>query len=92
MVNRLNLNQRLDSAAAERLRDDLSGAEGDDLALDASGVEVLGGLCLELLMCAGQVWAAAGRTFSIENPSPDFADNLARFGLSPETLSTGARP
>ena len=92
MVNRLNLNQRLDSAAAVRLRDDLSRAEGDDLALDASGVEVLGGLCLELLMCAGQVWAAADRSFSIESPSPNFADNLARFGLSPETLSSGARP
>jgi len=86
MVRRLVLNERLDSVAVDNLRGDLADAEGDDVVLDATAVDFLGGLCLELLLCALQVWPAAGKSIRIENPSHDFRDNLARFGLRPSDL------
>ena len=89
MVNRLILGKRLDSAAALQLRDDLAGFEGRTLTLDASKVDLLGGLCLELLLVARQIWTRAGHTFSVENPSQGFTEHLARLGLLPEDLNSG---
>lgn len=91
MVQRLILKERLDSAAADPLREEIAALNGTDVALDASRVEFLGGLCLELLMCACQVWDNAGRAFDVETPSEAFTDNLSRFGLTPDALSTGGR-
>ncbi len=89
MVRRLILKERLDSAAAEDLRDELETVVDEDVVLEASAVTVLGGLCLELLMGARQVWSAAGREFSVENPSLAFEENLVRLGLSAEQLNAG---
>ena len=89
MVKRLILKERLDSAAADPLRGEIAALDGADIALDASHVEFLGGLCLELLMCARQVWDSAGNTFGIEAPSETFTDNLSRFGLTADALSAG---
>lgn len=89
MVKRVTLMERLDSAAATPLRNELASAEGDDLVLVGTPVEFLGGLCLELLMCARQVWSAAGKTLTIEDASEAFCDNLSRFGLQVSDLSTG---
>lgn len=89
MVRRLILKERLDSVAAAALRNELAEAEGGPVALDASGVAFLGGLCLELLMCARQIWAAGGHCFTIETPSDAFSENLTRFGLTPETFAAG---
>ena len=89
MVKRLILKERLDSAAADPLRGEIAALEGADIALDASRVEFLGGLCLELLMCARQVWDSTGHAFGVEAPSEAFADNLSRFGLTPDALTAG---
>lgn len=89
MVRRVILNERLDSAAADGLRNDLAEATGGDVALDASAVAVLGGLCLELLMCARQVWSDAGRRFTVENASQAFAQDLALLGLTLDQLNGG---
>ena len=89
MVNHLILGERLDSAAAVQLREDLSGFEGEALSVDASKVELVGGLCLELLLLAGKIWIRAGHAFSVDNPSEGFTENLARLGLSPEDLNSG---
>lgn len=89
MVKRLILKERLDSAAAEELRSELDTARGEDLVLDAAGVQVLGGRCLELLMCAHHIWSNAGNTFSVDAPSDLFLDNLSRFGLSPRQMNCG---
>lgn len=89
MVKHLILKERLDSAAASELRGDIAAAEGGDVTLDASGVVFLGGLCLELLMCARQVWDAAGHGFAIQSPSDAFVENLSRFGLTPGAFSPG---
>ena len=89
MVRHLSLDARLDSTAAGGLRNELAEAAGGDVSLDAGAVEILGGLCLELLLCARSVWNAAGHTITIENPSAAFVENLSRFGLAPGDLATG---
>lgn len=91
MVKTLNLIERLDSLAATDLRNQIAAAEGEDIALNAARVAFLGGLCLELLMCARQIWAASGKAFTIESPSDAFVENLSRFGLTPQAISSGGR-
>lgn len=91
MVKQLILNERLDSVAASVLRTEIAAAEGEDIALDASAVTFLGGMCLELLMCARQVWEASGHRLAIESPSDAFVENLSRFGLTTTALSTGSQ-
>lgn len=89
MVKRIVLAERLDSGAAAALREELVNAQEDDLVLDATSVKLIGGLCLELFMCARSIWAANGQALAIEDPSGDFVEGLARFGLDVETLSIG---
>jgi chemotaxis protein CheX len=82
----MNLPQILDLAAAAPLRQALLEARGQPLELDASRVERLGGLCLQVLLSAQAVWAADGYAFRIVNPSPAFAEAarlMAAHGLIP---------
>lgn len=87
MVKRIPLAAKLDTAAAAPLRDDIAAARGEDLVLDGAGVEQLGALCLEVLMSAHALWTAEGRSVTIENASAQMADDLGRFGLTPDTLA-----
>ena len=82
MAKRIVLDAKLDSAAAEPLRDTLLTMQGEDLAFDGSGVAQIGGLCLELMMCVRHLWVANGKTVSLENPSAQMLDDLGRFGLT----------
>ncbi len=86
MVTQVALAPKLDTAASADLRKALVAAKDDDVVLDASAVEMVGALCLELLMSAGVLWPKAGHTISIENTSPQMTDDLGRFGLTPDTL------
>lgn len=67
----------LDTAAAEPLKAALLGARGAPLTLDASEVERLGGLCLQLLLSARRTWAEDGRVFAIAGASTRFTEQLA---------------
>jgi chemotaxis protein CheX len=64
----------LDLSAAKPLWAELGEARGQPLEIDASGVERLGGLCLQVLLSAQVQWRADGAAFSIANPSSAFAD------------------
>ena len=89
MAKRVVLDAKLDSATAETLREKLLEAEGDDIALDGSGVEQLGGLCLELLLSVRHLWGLAGKAVTIESPSQQLINDLGRFGLSEEAFQGG---
>lgn len=82
MTKQVALETKLDSAAADKLRTDLLGAQDSDVVLDGSAVEQVGGLCLELLMSVRHLWAASGHAVTIENPSEQMLDDLGRFGLT----------
>ena len=80
MTANLTLDPVLDLKAAEPLRAALLERQGEALSLDASGVQRLGGLCLQLLLAARRSWAEAGQTLAIAPRSAAFEAALALFG------------
>jgi chemotaxis protein CheX len=80
----------LDLKAAVPLRNALMAVRGAPVQLDASSVQRLGGLCLQVLMSARQTWLLDGAMLRIINPSPEFTDGLALFGAASLSEETGA--
>lgn len=72
----MRLASNLDLGAARPLWTDLSAARRQPLDLDASDVQRLGGLCLQVLLAARACWSADGVPFRITNPSEPFLDAL----------------
>ena len=77
----------LDVTAAGPLREQLLALRGGPVDLDASAVERLGGLCLQVLMAARRTWATDGQPLRLGPASPAFASQLAAFG-APELQHT----
>jgi chemotaxis protein CheX len=71
----------LDIEAATPLANELLARRGNPLTLDASGVQRLGGLCLQVLLSARKTWAADGVPMDTANGSPAFMDALVLFGV-----------
>lgn len=70
----------LDLQAAAPLADQLMSWRGRPLRLDASQVERLGGLCLQVLLSARAAWAADAQSFAISSRSAAFDEALTLFG------------
>ncbi len=70
----------LDLTEARPLADALLGARGRPLVLDASGVERLGALCLQVLIAARRAWEVDAAPFSVVRPSAAFQEQCARMG------------
>ena len=86
MTARIMLEARLDTSAASKLMAQIETAEGNDLVLDASGVEMLGGLCLEAILNARHRWSQAEASFCVENGSEAFVIDLGTLGLGIDEL------
>ena len=82
MAATLVLDPVLDLKAAEPLKAALLERQGQALSLDASGVQRLGGLCLQLLLAARRSWTEAGQALAIAPRSAAFDEALALFGAS----------
>ena len=80
----------LDILYAEPLRTDLLGLRGQPVAIDASAVERLGGLCLQVLISAQQTWARDGHVLKIDDVSREFADQWNAFGAVSADRPLGA--
>jgi chemotaxis protein CheX len=89
MTAALKLPPKLDLSAAESLLAELCAAQGD-LDLDASEVTHFGALAAQTILVAASAFRDAGRTLRLTACSDATQDNLARMGLSPETLGNGA--
>jgi chemotaxis protein CheX len=88
----LTLGPVLDLRAAAPLRAALLERRGEAMEIDASAVERLGGLCLQVLMAAQHSWAEDGLPFAISGPSDAFREAARLFGASGrlgETLEAG---
>lgn len=79
----------LDLAAARPLSAEIAGALGQPLALDASAVERMGGVCLQVLLAAAAQWRRDGVEFTVVEPSPAFLDGL-RIMAAPELAPGGS--
>lgn len=78
----LTLDHVMDLRAAAPLREALLGRRGGAVAVDASAVERLGGLCLQVLLSARQTWAGDGHAFSITGQSEGFREAIRLLGAS----------
>lgn len=78
----------LDLKAAGPLKAEIQSHAGSALDLDASKVERVGGLCLQVLLAAAEAWRAAGFVFRLVNPG-EVVCNDARL-LGAEHLLSGA--
>lgn len=84
MTERLCLPARLDTSGARALADMLMARRGSPLGIDASEVEVVGALAMEVLIAAGRQWQADGHGLAIEGASPRFIASCEVLGLSPD--------
>ena len=75
---------KMDAGAAHRLKDSLLERRGRPLSIDASDVQQISTLCLQVLLSAQKSWRREGHDFVVRNPSPAFRDNVALLGA--ETL------
>ena len=85
----MQLPETLDLKAAGPLRGALLEVRGAPLQLDASNVQRLGGLCLQVLLSAEATWATDGHSFAISAASPAFAEGARRMGantLTPDLI------
>jgi len=74
----------LDLKAAAELHREFLARRGVDLAVDASEVSRLGGLCLQVLLAAVRAWRNDGRELAIVNPSETYCNALNLFGVPPD--------
>ncbi len=72
----------LDLRAAASLKTELLARRGGPLTLDASGVERLGGLSLQVLISAAKTWAADGQTLTVAPASEAFVEQCRVFGAA----------
>jgi chemotaxis protein CheX len=85
----MQLPETLDLKAAGPLRAALLEARGGALEIDASNVQRLGGLCLQVLLSAEATWVTDGRPFTISTASPAFIEGVRRMGaqvLAPDLI------
>ncbi|GAA0195057.1 chemotaxis protein CheX [Brevundimonas nasdae] len=85
----LTLSPVLDLTAAEPLKAELLAHRGRVLVVDASGVERLGGLCLQVLLSALSLWRQDEINLRLAYPSDSFSEQWAAFG-APAFDSEGA--
>lgn len=76
----------LDTRAVTSLKAELMAARGQPLSLEASAVERLGGLCLQLLLSAIKTWQADGHALIFLNVSEALRVQWQGLGASPEQL------
>lgn len=76
----LSLAGVLDLAAAAPLQASLLAHRGQDLELDGSTVQRLGGQCLQIILAARATWEADGRALRLRDISEAGRDALAVMG------------
>ena len=82
----------LDIRAAGPLKAELLALRGQPVTLDASAVQRLGGLCLQVLLSARATWAADAQDLTVTiGDETAFSDQWAAFGAAPfDTAPVGA--
>ena len=81
--------KKLNTPGTLKLLAEIRAARGGDARIDASGVEMLGALALQVLLSARASWAADGHAFDVTPRSEPVEGALALTGLAPADLATG---
>ena len=78
----LKLRPILDLLAATPLKEQFLAARGRPVSIDASDVDRVGALCLQVLLSAKSTWGADGVSFSFGETSAAFEAGLGTLGAS----------
>ncbi|MFT3722242.1 MAG: STAS domain-containing protein [Hyphomonadaceae bacterium] len=78
----IELSSTLDLKAAGPLKADIQSHAGGELELDASRVERLGGLCLQVIVAAAATWRAANQNFRLINVGEAFRKDARLLGAT----------
>ncbi|ANP45680.1 STAS domain-containing protein [Candidatus Viadribacter manganicus] len=79
---RVELGPVLDLRAAAPLYAELASFKGQELVIDASCVERMGGLCVQILLAAQQSWKRDGLAWSVVDPSAAFSESATLMACS----------
>jgi chemotaxis protein CheX len=82
----LNLAAVLDLNEASTLRSKLMGLRGSNVAIDASGVERLGTLCVQVLLSAAKTWNEDKLSFTFSKVSEAFQKTMQMIGVDMDHL------
>ncbi|MGO4439386.1 STAS domain-containing protein [Rhizobium sp. RAF56] len=82
----LNLAAVLDLNEASTLRSKLMGLRGSNVAIDASGVERLGTLCVQVLLAAAKTWNEDKLSFTFSKVSEAFQKTMQMIGVDMDHL------
>lgn len=90
----LMLPERLDALAAQRLVADMLERRGQPLSLDASSVETISALALEVVVSAGLQWQCDQKPICIVAVSDSYLSACTTLGLNAYQpwLSAGEQP
>ncbi len=82
MARTLVLPEIIDVTAVGPLHKELCGMRGDDIQLDASNVQRVGGLGLQVLLSAAATWRGDGHRLAAINPSQAFTETVRLSGAN----------
>lgn len=85
----LVLGEKLDFKASEGLISDLQARRGQDIEIDASAVEMLGGHALQTLLVAMESWKADGHSLKLINLSDAARQDAEALGQDTTALENG---
>lgn len=90
-VAQVTLPPVMTSRYATELLGDLQAMRGQPISLDASSVQKIGALCLQVLLSAHRTWTADGLPFCMTGTSEALASRCKLFGLPlGESVECGA--
>jgi chemotaxis protein CheX len=76
----------IDVASVAAVRDQIQQHRGSALEVDASAVERIGGLGIQVLLAASAAWASDGQPFIMNKPSSVLNETLRLTGASIEGM------
>jgi chemotaxis protein CheX len=76
----------LDLNEASALRGKLMGLRGSEVAVDASGVERVGTLCVQVIMAAAKTWDEDKLSFTFSKVSDAFQKTMQLIGVNIDHL------
>ncbi len=82
----LSLAPVLDLNEAQALHGKLMGLRGSNITIDASAVERVGALCLQVLMAGAKSWEADKQSFTFSKASDAFMKTTQLIGINVDHL------
>lgn len=83
----LNLPDKIDVAGARALSETLLARRGAPVTIDASAVQKIGALAVEVLLSGARQWSEDGHPFRVIEASDALTGALQGLGIDPRSLS-----